>query len=166
MIIVEGMDNTGKTTLIEQLSKALRIPTARTGTYPREIRDISHWSNWAAACPWPLILDRHPAISDLVYGPIIRKGTCSTPEMAQAARRNNFLIYCCPPISEVISTFHVREQMKGTHENLRALYQEYDSLMAELSPDFYYNYLNPHHYDALINQLARFIHKGPPHEDA
>ncbi len=87
MIIIEGMDNTGKTTLIHQLSQQFKLPSARTGTYPRKVSDILNWHNRASAAPRTLILDRHPAISDLVYGPIIRGSTCSTLEIAQVAGR-------------------------------------------------------------------------------
>lgn len=153
MIIIEGMDNTGKTTLIQQLQKEFKLPTARTGTYPRSLEDIIQWHNWANACPKQPIVDRHPAISDLVYGPIIRDHTYSTQDEAFSARRHHFLVFCCPPLLTIRSTYADREQMAGTHDNLDRLYYAYQDLMMNLEPDFIYDFTNPRAFSALIAQL-------------
>ena len=153
MIIVEGMDNTGKSTLIEALGKEFKIPTARGNMAGAKMDQMVRWINWAGACPKPLILDRHPAISDLVYGNILKGSSESSVEFAQKSREGNFLIYCCPPLESIEKSFSERPQMKGTHENLLALYIAYESLMEKLSPDFYYDWRNPKHLSALIHQL-------------
>ena len=75
MIIVEGPDNSGKSTLIQALASQLKLPMARTYRMPQTEEDIQRWHNWANAAPHPLILDRHPAISDLIYSPLQQKYT-------------------------------------------------------------------------------------------
>lgn len=154
MIIIEGMDNTGKTTLIEQLQKEFKLPSARTGTYPRKLEDITRWHNWCSACPRTLIVDRHPAISDLVYGPIIRNHTCSTEGMAYHARNQNYLVFCDPTLPVIQKTYDDRDQMEGTHENLPKLYNAYQDLMRELEPDFIYDFTNPRALSALIRNIT------------
>lgn len=154
MIIIEGMDNAGKTTLLQSLSEHFKLPNARTGTYPRSVSDILQWHNWASAGPKTLILDRHPSISDLVYGPIIRGSTVATIQMARAAHQNNFLVFCCPPFPIIKATYEDREQMKGTHENLEKIYDAYMDLMLELEPDYVYDYSNPRSYPALVRNIT------------
>lgn len=154
MIIVEGIDNSGKSSLINQLAEHFKLPYAHAHRSTALTQDSIHrWQNWASACPKTLILDRHPAISDLVYGPIIRGGTASTPELAQSARRNNFLVFCCPSFQTILATYEDREQMEGTHQNLKKLYEAYQDLMLELEPDYVYDFTNPRAYPALIRNL-------------
>ena len=157
MIIVEGMDNTGKSTLIEAIGKAFKIPAARSNMAGAKASDMKQWIAWAESCPKPLILDRHPAISDLVYGNVIRGKSESSVEFARESRAGHFLIYCCPSLESIRESFDDREQMKGTHENLEQLYTGYESLMEQLEPDFYYDWRNPQAQKALLNYLARPI---------
>ncbi len=157
MIIIEGMDNTGKTTLIHQLSQQFKLPSARTGTYPRKVSDILNWHNWASAAPRTLILDRHPAISDLVYGPILRGSTCSTHEIARVAREDHYLVYCCPPFGTVQRSYHEREQMEGTEENLMQIYTEYQKVMLEIAPDFIYDFTNHRALNALVRNITQAL---------
>lgn len=154
MIIVEGIDNSGKSSLINQLAEHFKLPYAHAHrSTAQSSTDINRWQNWAAACPKTLILDRHPAISGLVYGPIIRGHTAATLDLAQGARRNNFLVFCCPSFQTILATYEDREQMEGTHQNLKKLYGAYQDLMLELEPDYVYDFTNPRAYPALIRNL-------------
>lgn len=157
MIIVEGIDNTGKSTVIEVIGKTFKIPAARSNMAGATVKDMKQWIAWAESCPRPLILDRHPAISDFVYGNVIRGKSESSIEFAQESRAGHFLIYCCPTLESIQESFGDREQMKGTHENLEKLYTSYESLMEQLEPDFYYDWRNPQSQRALLNYLARPI---------
>jgi hypothetical protein len=103
MIIVEGMDNTGKTTLIETLAKHFNLPTVKSyRPFTRE--DIYALHSWISAAPQTVITDRHPSISDLVYGPTIRGSTPSSLKVAKSCRMNNYLIFCRPPTDNVFGT--------------------------------------------------------------
>jgi len=158
MIIVEGMDNSGKSTLIEHLGKELCLPTARSNYVRANQSEVREWANWANASPRPLIVDRHPAISDLIYGKIIRGFTHSSESFAQEMRARHFLIYCSPPLHCIKESFGEREQMKGTHKNLETLYYAYEELMDRIKPDFFYDYNNPQHLVALTNQVRKAIY--------
>lgn len=160
MIIVEGLDNSGKSTLIQQLSEQFKLPTAHAHrSSALELKSISEWHCWAAACPKPIILDRHPAISDLVYGPIIRSSTVTTIELAEHYRKDHYLIFCCPTLETIRATYEDRDQMKGTHQNLNDLYHEYLDVMMTLEPDFVYDFVNPRSYAALVTNLTSAIQR-------
>lgn len=159
MIIIEGFENVGKSTLVQQLSKHFRLPQARTYYMPQTEEDIARWHNWANAAPRPLILDRHPAISDLVYGPILRNTTPSSLSLANTLRHGHFLIYCRPHWDTIKRTFNEREQMKGTDTHFDQLLEAYDRLMDELNPDAIYNWENPRSLPALITHLTHALER-------
>jgi len=160
MIIIEGMDNAGKSTLINQLSEHFKLPYAHAHrSTAKSLEEAQRWHNWANACPKTLILDRHPNISDLVYGPIIRSTTAMTKEAAYKARAKHYLVFCCPNIQTIKATYELRDQMQGTHENLIALYDAYQDLMMELEPDFIYDFTNPRSYPTLLRNLTSALER-------
>lgn len=153
MIIVEGMDNTGKTTLIETLAKHFNLPTVKSyRPFTRE--DIYALHSWISAAPQTVITDRHPSISDLVYGPTIRGSTPSSLKVAKSCRMNNYLIFCRPSTGNVFGTLGDRDQMGGVRENQEHLLEAYDQLMKNLEPNFLFNYTDPSHLPKLIKDLT------------
>lgn len=156
MIIVEGPDNTGKTTLIEQLAKEFRLPMVKSYR-PRTSGDIIRFHNWVKACPATVILDRHPSISDFIYGNIIRGDSPSDPDLIQFLREGHYLVFCDPPTDTILSTYSDRPQMEGTHENIQRIISEYRSLMATIEPDFVYDFTQPKAFKALAANLQRAL---------
>lgn len=160
LIIVEGPDNSGKSTLIQALASQLKLPMARTYRMPQTEEDIQRWHNWANAAPHPLILDRHPAISDLIYSPLVRNTTGSSSlRLASACRNGHYLIYCRPHWDTIAASFHEREQLEGTHEKLHDLIRSYDNLMDEMDPNFIYNWENPKALPALVTHLTHALER-------
>lgn len=150
IIITEGPDSSGKTTLIQALSEELKL--ARVGTYDRT--QPQHYQHWVEACPHNIITDRWPAISDLVYGPILGRGTWSSMKQADTP---HFLIYCRPQDSEIMNTIHNKPQLEGVIDNAKSILRAYDDLMAQLNPSFIYDYTQPRSYTTLINHLKRHL---------
>lgn len=141
MIVVEGPDGGGKSTLIESLQKTLGIPVAprtwlkdsHSGPVPDLCRwvdeDLLHWGGK------PLqIYDRYPLISEPIYGSCIRGEVprlMSTPWMR--ARTNTFrsmsiIIWCVPPFDVVAQ--NVRANPKGHMEHVS---EEIDAIWAMYS---------------------------------
>ena len=156
LIIVEGCDGTGKTTLIQALAADLNLPIIKSFK-PQSRAHIDQFDNWAKACPRIPLCDRHSAISDIVYGKVLRGGTPSDLDLARSKLRNNFVVYCCPPLTAVQNNVHVEPQMKGVKEQLRQIYNAYEELMEELEPQFTYDYSQPGAYQALTHQLVHFL---------
>ena len=158
LIIIEGCDATGKTSLIKELASELNLPVIKSYKPPSE-GDIKRFTYWASASPVTPILDRAPFISDLVYGPIIRGKTPCTLELTQELRTTAYLVHCSPPLSAIIRNLHNEKQMEGVDENLRGIYDAYESLMQILDADFIYDYTNPRAYKALVTQLTHYLER-------
>jgi len=160
LIIIEGMDNTGKSRLAQHLAEQFRLPLAKTYRMPKSRDDIMTWHHWANACPHPMLLDRHPAISDLVYGPIVRNTpSLSSLKLALSCRVDHYLIYCRPSTESVIRTYEEREQLPGSRENLHKLMQGYEKLMEELDPNYIYDWENPRALGVLSNHLTHSLER-------
>ena len=153
MIILEGCDNAGKSTLALQLAEDLKIFHARSFKKPKSLQDILSHHRWLSECPAQVVTDRHPTISELVYGPIIRQNTlsCLTEAKRVASLQTTYLVYCRPPFHTMVSTLGQRKQMDGVLDRFHALSKAYDELMEILQPDFTYDFSNPHHYQELID---------------
>lgn len=137
VIIVEGMDNTGKSTLIKRLAKALPkhrmiiSPGPNQADQPQWIRTEIGIARTSAT-----IYDRHPLISEEIYGPRIRGISHLTqhwPHLWDMLVRDIYptVIYCRPPRDEIIKTILEREQMEGVVENARTLIDMYDRFISE-----------------------------------
>lgn len=142
MIVLEGCDGSGKTNLVKQLQGWSGLPvhpraaTSKDG--PRA--DLFEWAahDVYSMPTQPLsIYDRHPMISEYVYGPIVRgsvdprflgfRGNQISKRFAQ----NTLVIHCDPGMDEVSKNLRhsAENQMDGVNANADALYYTYASLM-------------------------------------
>lgn len=134
-IVVEGCDNSGKTTFALRLAEDLKALYLKTHMKPDSLEYMYKW----AACvyglttlyPAPLVFDRDHFISDQVYGPLIR-GVAYTPDprVIQRHLAGSTIVYCRPP-DEYILHWGDREQMPGVKETALQLIQAYDKIMLE-----------------------------------
>ena len=153
MIIVEGMDNTGKTTLIQQLAEDLKLTIAKTYYKPWGDRDeMVLYANWLEICPFPLIVDRHPFISELIYGTTLRGHSHSDRSLAASVQGIHLVIYCRPPTDTILSTLQDREQMEGVDKHAKALLDLYDEVVQD---SVHYDYTAPEAYSNLLKEIKR-----------
>jgi GTPase SAR1 family protein len=131
MIIVEGMDNAGKTTLIANLCK--EFPELKVLKSPGPTQGFGDRLAFIAGAirneDPRTIYDRFECISERVYGPVVRNGdvygTYSWDLLSLTLRREPLIIYCRPPDS-VIARWGDREQMEGVKTHKETLIQRYD----------------------------------------
>lgn len=142
MIIIEGCDNTGKTTLGHRLVDDVRGVYV-TNKQPR-LEELM-FPYMAEMCllsmKVPLILDRWPAISEPIYGPILRGGSALDEDAVVIANRiltwvNPLVIYCRPPLAKVLGSIEERDQLPGVVANVEKIYHRYDEVMEEFSQDY------------------------------
>ena len=138
MFIFTGMDNSGKTTLVNKVSKELGLPIVKS-MGPNHTKDEKHiWfldqMAREKAFPCSVIFDRFLPFEEMVYGKILRGDpiySLDDPYMKSLKDLNPTIIYTRPP-SEAIFNFGDREQMEGVIETKEKLLAAWDDLMWKL----------------------------------
>lgn len=138
MLIFTGMDNSGKTTLVNKVSKEFGLPVIKS-LGPNHSRDEKHiWfldqMTREKAFSNSTIFDRFLPFEEMVYGKVLRGDSIYSlddPYMKSLKDLNPVIIYTRPP-SEVIFNFGNREQMEGVIETKEKLLAAWDDLMWKL----------------------------------
>lgn len=141
MIIVEGPDGSGKTTLIDKLQARTGLSVApRVVTKGAEaMTDLVTWTEENVKKGFhPEIYDRHRLISEPIYGPVIRRQAergFDDPEWFGRmltrlyADCDPIIIYCLPPVrrvwenvqddpdNTVVAQQHITQQIWGAYFN-------------------------------------------------
>lgn len=139
MIILEGADGSGKTSLLKRLCADTGLPAharasdSLTGPvkdlYGWTVADIHTWHEQPLA-----IYDRHPLTSEHIYGPTVRgsvrpgfeMGNEELAKMRRYMRQHALVIICCPPLDTVkANVLNENDQMLGVVENIDHIYQSY-----------------------------------------
>lgn len=158
MIIVEGMDASGKSTLVDTLFEHLngagelgyeKIHSGGPEKYPGEIRER------IASLPrkGKFILDRHPMISQHVYA---REGatTFTTDEVWNYLQTMNpVLVYCCGKAEHVMKPGESEDHARFLAEKWDRLNTAYEHFFA-LAPNFGFRFYS---YDFRNPELMRSI---------
>ena len=138
LVIIEGADGSGKTTLANRLRKDLDQYSIflRSNGPPPNIGKLADIIAWIMVSPGhiPVFCDRFPILSEYVYGPIIR-GKCqhglSVEQMAKRLSKA-LIIYCRPSYSKLAAGVRQEVQMDGVVINHRNIVKSYDDMMGEL----------------------------------
>jgi hypothetical protein len=143
MILLEGPDGSGKTNLSKHLHERLGIQVApRFATSEGGPVDELYMKMHADLRTWdtsyePRIYDRHPLISELIYGPLVRgemKPGFAHPSTTQLRKRvayRSLVILALPPFDTVRRNVANEEfpQMPGVQRNIRAIWSMYELLL-------------------------------------
>ena len=176
LIIVEGPDGSGKSTLIKQLrEKPPVLPLWAISNLAR-CRSESQADSFARAAvelqrsSSVFISDRFPHLSEYVYGPMIRGTTWldgTTPsldwlkEFVEGFLEKPLIIYCRPPFHGIRDNALKEKQMDGVHESLASLTARYDEMMDGLSdtktPLVYYDYNMSTSFSFVSNRIQSYI---------
>ena len=140
MIIVEGLDNTGKTTLVKQLADAfpqLKIrPSIGNKHDPAAIAQQA-WQE-AYYAQHHTISDRSRIISEWVYNPILRARPTAfsfdrwMKHLAGFAQGQHLVIYAVRHLEEIRESFQHKDQLEGVYDNLDLLNRRYSQVIAML----------------------------------
>lgn len=143
MIIVEGPDNTGKSTLVKALTEYIPSlvyighspgpPKTPEEFLNRTAKVLNHSPQDTAF----YLLDRF-FFSELVYGPVLRGRAIITPgqieDLADKLYEHNpLIIYCRRSVTRVKETFQNREQLMGVYDNLARIHRKYDEVISNWS---------------------------------
>jgi hypothetical protein len=138
LILVEGLDNTGKTTLVTDL--AHRYPELQMRPSIGNKHDLEQISRQAydeAYLLSPYVLaDRSRIVSEWVYNPVLKTRPTAysfrtwMTYIAGFVQQSQYVIYCYRPVEHIMKTFDERDQLSGVVENLQLLSHRYDQIMA------------------------------------
>lgn len=143
-IVVEGMDGSGKTTLVNQLyeylgpSRVEVVPGYNRITGPKSPMRV-WWMEQLSINPFnKTVLHDRFFYPELVYGPVLRGRIDAEPStidyVRSFLREHALLIYCRPPVEVIRNGSNAEPQMKGVHEKFPHLLYEYDLVMSEEVP--------------------------------
>lgn len=153
MIIVEGPDGAGKSTLVEQLVDDFGFVVGERATTDRDkLYEVTRQDTYCAlglevegnADTTPRIWDRL-FFSEMIYSPVMgRKCQFSSEEQTFIKRVINAIacpvIMCYPTWEVVKENAEAEHQMEGVNENLRAIYEAYRTVCQGMSWVIWYDY--------------------------
>jgi hypothetical protein len=183
LIVVEGADGSGKTTLIRNLRQysSQYFFVLNASGPPRNVVDLTGAVSLVGSHVYRslrVICDRHPLISGPIYGPILRDQDLTidlpwskyappgekTPTVRESIetelkRTVERIIYCRPPIDIILEHVKIEQQLEGVIEGVEKLVEAYDQSMKRLGkvlPVLRYDWTNPLEsspYDLVFGEL-------------
>lgn len=132
IIVVEGVDGSGKTTLASRLAKELKAIYLKSEVRPQtlEAATFFHCMALTTSLRYPVVCDRYPTISELIYGSLRGKPQFSR-EWALKTYSDLNVIYCCPKRSTIKENVSSHRDTSDVVENLDLLIDSYLSFMDE-----------------------------------
>ena len=128
-IVIIGMDNTGKTTLVNDMKNILNIESIKSPgpnftkeeMYEEIITDLSKEEL--------VILERFAIVEEMIYGEILRNAPkFNFEDLMQIKEEYNPIFIYCRPKKENVFNFGDREQMEGVIEQSKKLLEGFDNL--------------------------------------
>lgn len=167
MIIIEGPDNSGKSTLVRELAQRLQPchvahssgPTRSVDEMFKKVRRFNHlYVNTKS------LVDRWPVISESVYGPVLREESmiAGSRFLDDLQRSRVPIIYCRPPMNTLMSleNHQVRKEessghIEGVNRNQEKLVNAYDEFMVTMPNTIYYDWTTSD--NNYLDFLAKYI---------
>lgn len=172
MIIIEGPDNTGKTTLMDRLIEDIGLIKAPMKFNPHDKEDVCQYVKDFYDVAYNY-LSQHQILkevwdriyfSELIYGPLKRDGVCFTEEQSillpQLLKKiRPLVIICNTDIETIKNNLHEREQYINENE-IEEMKDQYDRLYDKVTPItpyiYHYNYKHDD-YDSLKHFVQLYI---------
>lgn len=139
VIVVEGMDNSGKTTLVQKLHKVnagIVIkslgPSTEDGTKAYLAKAISLADTASnQATKLNVIFDRVALVSEEIYGRVLRGYSVFEEDWTFwwekfIEKLDPYFIYCRPDLDAILFTIGERAQLEGVENNVVKLLNNYD----------------------------------------
>lgn len=153
-IIIIGMDNTGKTTLVNDIKSILNVNSikssgpglTRAQMYEEVIKNLSGEEY--------LVLERFPIIEELVYGKTLRNNPkFKFQDLIYIKEKYHPLFIYCRPRKIDVYNFGEREQMEGVIEKSKLLLEAFDNLYSDMMKEDF----NIIRYDFNINTPSEIV---------
>lgn len=150
IVILEGPDNAGKSTLANKLKADLNLEVVHPGGPPKNIADaiarcVEQSAVFSMSAEVNFIYDRVTCISDMIYRGVPEYHRVFKKFQAQFCRSMNVVIIICRPSNERLRNFddHVtkehetEEVVQHAKDNVDRIISEYDAVIDDFSSDRY-----------------------------
>jgi hypothetical protein len=129
MIVVEGVDNSGKSTLVRSLSSMLPTFQIQVSEGPPKFAgEMDQRVGKYMGYPKNIIFDRHPCVSQPIYGQMRSHKDDIAPELIKSFYEMKPLFIYCDPLGRGLTTHVVKDD--ETPEHIAAVQSEYIRLLA------------------------------------
>lgn len=135
-IIVVGMDNSGKTTLCEDLANKLKATHVKPMGPGQSKEAMLHNIQYHMARNENTVFERFSIFEELIYGRILRGKSKFDFQDVNLIRKYKPIIIYCRPSDEVIFNFGDRDQMTGVIEQKEKLLKAWDSFIYDALSGF------------------------------
>lgn len=129
MIVIEGVDAAGKSTLANYLARVLHAPIQVSGGPPRHRGDTTERCERYAKLSPNTIFDRHPAISEPIYSSVLGREIDLDYEQVDAFYASNPLIIYCDGSDEIedheVKAHEETQHVKKVRDHYVALLDAY-----------------------------------------
>ncbi len=142
LVVVEGCDGSGKSTLIERAREnqsSRYFIRAQASRYQPSLKIAFQYLNWVKHKPdeIDIILDRFHFISDRVYGPILRQeDVFKDLPLNFGLQTVAAIVYCRPTRDKIIENVNRGTHLAGVRSHIEDLISGYDLLMDKLVDEF------------------------------
>lgn len=171
MIILEGPDNAGKSTLAKELQRRFKWPYRPAGGPPKspeEIRGRQAAIEAILTARQFAIIDRAPVISDTIYGVVLKRPVLNfdQTDLDRFLKLGPCIIYCRPPNrilmqvaqGHVVKDHETVEHVEAVKRNAKECMDAYDELM-ERVPNKMYDWTGKY-IDTTMDELCDYIVRG------
>jgi len=169
-ILVEGMDGSGKSGMVQRIAADLKIPIhARACTSAGgPIERVYEWATEdVMSLRWQpfSVYDRHPLVSEYIYGSTTRQHvddrffTKHAQKLSEIFARSVLIVFCDPGPDEVFKNVLAGKHMSGVTENASRLYYFYRTFMHYWPGNrpVVWDYTQPQTYDSVIQACVEFM---------
>ncbi len=136
IVVVEGSDGAGKTTLIEHAREGQKeryFLTVRASRYPPDVKTAFQYLNWIKhQRDFDVVLDRTHFISDRIYGPLLRNEDLFKSLPVSFGIEGAIVIYARPPLDTIKLNLAKGFQMIGVLDSIDEIVKRYDEHMSIL----------------------------------
>lgn len=177
MLIVEGPDGGGKTTLVEELTLLTRWPVAErvVSKQANAMTDLRVWTTANLREGFQrTIFDRHRLISDPVYrfalphkqpDPELYEQEWLTSAMDLFAYIDPIIVFCMPPIEVVRANLEGDKDNDVVRDHMDKIYYAYNVQWAHLrswgkwrfTSVIWYDYTNKEQASRALNELSKVV---------